>query len=183
VPIVTYSINKQGRRRLSRTRTLPRLAEKGKRRLCPRRPLLPISGPLLVLPSATDFVDFLLSAGFPPCIHSFTNTLSHSHTTTPTTTRTQKPYSHPSSIPPPLSQERGSIPPLTRSALNSLITPHPSNVDTMGHEDAVYLAKLAEQAERYEGMYNLQPPAYAFGVSACLWMMRAWPRQTANASP
>jgi hypothetical protein len=23
----------------------------------------------------------------------------------------------------------------------------------MGHEDAVYLAKLAEQAERYEGMY------------------------------
>lgn len=28
----------------------------------------------------------------------------------------------------------------------------------MGHEDAVYLAKLAEQAERYEGMYNL--PVY-----------------------
>jgi hypothetical protein len=29
----------------------------------------------------------------------------------------------------------------------------------MGHEDAVYLAKLAEQAERYEGpyMYNPQP--------------------------
>lgn len=25
----------------------------------------------------------------------------------------------------------------------------------MGHEDAVYLAKLAEQAERYEGMYLL----------------------------
>jgi hypothetical protein len=24
--------------------------------------------------------------------------------------------------------------------------------DKMGHEDAVYLAKLAEQAERYEGM-------------------------------
>lgn len=24
----------------------------------------------------------------------------------------------------------------------------------MGHEDAVYLAKLAEQAERYEGMYS-----------------------------
>lgn len=23
----------------------------------------------------------------------------------------------------------------------------------MGHEDAVYLAKLAEQAERYEGMF------------------------------
>lgn len=23
----------------------------------------------------------------------------------------------------------------------------------MGHEDAVYLAKLAEQAERYEGVY------------------------------
>jgi hypothetical protein len=28
----------------------------------------------------------------------------------------------------------------------------------MGHEDAVYLAKLAEQAERYEG---------AFGTSFC----------------
>jgi hypothetical protein len=27
----------------------------------------------------------------------------------------------------------------------------------MGHEDAVYLAKLAEQAERYEGMF--QDPA------------------------
>jgi hypothetical protein len=25
----------------------------------------------------------------------------------------------------------------------------------MGHEDAVYLAKLAEQAERYEGAYRL----------------------------
>lgn len=25
----------------------------------------------------------------------------------------------------------------------------------MGHEDAVYLAKLAEQAERYEGPSNL----------------------------
>lgn len=25
----------------------------------------------------------------------------------------------------------------------------------MGHEDAVYLAKLAEQAERYEGWFNL----------------------------
>lgn len=25
----------------------------------------------------------------------------------------------------------------------------------MGHEDAVYLAKLAEQAERYEGPYIL----------------------------
>jgi hypothetical protein len=24
----------------------------------------------------------------------------------------------------------------------------------MGHEDAVYLAKLAEQAERYEGTYT-----------------------------
>jgi len=24
----------------------------------------------------------------------------------------------------------------------------------MGHEDAVYLAKLAEQAERYEGMFT-----------------------------
>jgi hypothetical protein len=24
----------------------------------------------------------------------------------------------------------------------------------MGHEDAVYLAKLAEQAERYEGMFQ-----------------------------
>ena len=30
----------------------------------------------------------------------------------------------------------------------------------MGHEDAVYLAKLAEQAERYEGTYTmLDPPA------------------------
>ena len=27
----------------------------------------------------------------------------------------------------------------------------------MGHEDAVYLAKLAEQAERYEGMLLQQP--------------------------
>ncbi len=27
----------------------------------------------------------------------------------------------------------------------------------MGHEDAVYLAKLAEQAERYEGMYFWKP--------------------------
>ncbi len=27
----------------------------------------------------------------------------------------------------------------------------------MGHEDAVYLAKLAEQAERYEGMYFWMP--------------------------
>lgn len=27
----------------------------------------------------------------------------------------------------------------------------------MGHEDAVYLAKLAEQAERYEGMYTWMP--------------------------
>jgi hypothetical protein len=26
----------------------------------------------------------------------------------------------------------------------------------MGHEDAVYLAKLAEQAERYEGMLYLR---------------------------
>jgi hypothetical protein len=26
------------------------------------------------------------------------------------------------------------------------------HVNKMGHEDAVYLAKLAEQAERYEGM-------------------------------
>jgi hypothetical protein len=25
----------------------------------------------------------------------------------------------------------------------------------MGHEDAVYLAKLAEQAERYEGSYHV----------------------------
>jgi hypothetical protein len=29
----------------------------------------------------------------------------------------------------------------------------------MGHEDAVYLAKLAEQAERYEGMYSQIPTA------------------------
>lgn len=28
----------------------------------------------------------------------------------------------------------------------------------MGHEDAVYLAKLAEQAERYEGMLPKQEP-------------------------
>jgi len=27
----------------------------------------------------------------------------------------------------------------------------------MGHEDAVYLAKLAEQAERYEGTCDLMP--------------------------
>ena len=26
----------------------------------------------------------------------------------------------------------------------------------MGHEDAVYLAKLAEQAERYEGMLSIE---------------------------
>jgi hypothetical protein len=28
----------------------------------------------------------------------------------------------------------------------------------MGHEDAVYLAKLAEQAERYEGSLYIPPP-------------------------
>ncbi len=28
-----------------------------------------------------------------------------------------------------------------------------TNPVKMGHEDAVYLAKLAEQAERYEGTY------------------------------
>lgn len=28
----------------------------------------------------------------------------------------------------------------------------PSHTDTMGYENYVYLAKLAEQAERYEGM-------------------------------
>jgi hypothetical protein len=28
----------------------------------------------------------------------------------------------------------------------------------MGYEDAVYLAKLAEQAERYEGRYRFLPP-------------------------
>jgi len=27
----------------------------------------------------------------------------------------------------------------------------------MGHEDAVYLAKLAEQAERYEGSFDCSP--------------------------
>jgi hypothetical protein len=29
----------------------------------------------------------------------------------------------------------------------------------MGYEDSVYLAKLAEQAERYEGMFALLPVA------------------------
>jgi hypothetical protein len=32
-----------------------------------------------------------------------------------------------------------------------------STTAKMGHEDAVYLAKLAEQAERYEGMYSWIP--------------------------
>jgi hypothetical protein len=39
-------------------------------------------------------------------------------------------------------------PPLT------LISQITSTTAKMGHEDAVYLAKLAEQAERYEGMYS-----------------------------
>lgn len=30
----------------------------------------------------------------------------------------------------------------------------------MGYEDSVYLAKLAEQAERYEGMLSLAEPWY-----------------------
>ena len=30
---------------------------------------------------------------------------------------------------------------------------------TMGHEDAVYLAKLAEQAERYEGSHPSASPS------------------------
>lgn len=29
----------------------------------------------------------------------------------------------------------------------------------MGNDDAVYLAKLAEQAERYEGMFDMGAPA------------------------
>ena len=33
----------------------------------------------------------------------------------------------------------------------------------MGHEDAVYLAKLAEQAERYEG----KPPAPSLAAYVC----------------
>lgn len=38
----------------------------------------------------------------------------------------------------------------------------------MGHEDAVYLAKLAEQAERYEGMLfrGLSPAQSAHLVAA-----------------
>ena len=32
------------------------------------------------------------------------------------------------------------------------------NPITMGHEDAVYLAKLAEQAERYEGLFVFSSP-------------------------
>jgi len=31
----------------------------------------------------------------------------------------------------------------------------------MGHEDAVYLAKLAEQAERYEGTWRIPNCRYA----------------------
>lgn len=39
-------------------------------------------------------------------------------------------------------------PPLTLNLADT------STTAKMGHEDAVYLAKLAEQAERYEGMYS-----------------------------
>lgn len=35
----------------------------------------------------------------------------------------------------------------------------------MGHEDAVYLAKLAEQAERYEGSLIPIQPYSAFSAS------------------
>lgn len=35
----------------------------------------------------------------------------------------------------------------------------------MGHEDAVYLAKLAEQAERYEGMYMSLVPVEELGAN------------------
>lgn len=35
----------------------------------------------------------------------------------------------------------------------------------MGHEDAVYLAKLAEQAERYEGMYYCS----FFAIESVAW--------------
>lgn len=40
----------------------------------------------------------------------------------------------------------------------------------MGHEDAVYLAKLAEQAERYEGAsFSFFPTAYfaATSLASC----------------
>jgi hypothetical protein len=35
----------------------------------------------------------------------------------------------------------------------------------MGHEDAVYLAKLAEQAERYEGSFIFPFPGRAWEVT------------------
>lgn len=40
----------------------------------------------------------------------------------------------------------------------------------MGHEDAVYLAKLAEQAERYEGMCCMSKNSIDL---ACLFIDRA----------
>lgn len=36
----------------------------------------------------------------------------------------------------------------------TLDRPHPPKANIMGYEDSVYLAKLAEQAERYEGMLS-----------------------------
>ena len=48
----------------------------------------------------------------------------------------------------------------------SLLTPSFAQTTTakMGHEDAVYLAKLAEQAERYEGTYKAPGPRAAGDV-------------------
>jgi hypothetical protein len=41
----------------------------------------------------------------------------------------------------------------------------------MGHEDAVYLAKLAEQAERYEGKC---PPPASTDLLANGWRHQRW---------
>jgi len=47
-----------------------------------------------------------------------------------------------------------SSPSLANYRLTAAIVSFTSQLSKMGYEDSVYLAKLAEQAERYEGMPN-----------------------------
>jgi len=44
----------------------------------------------------------------------------------------------------------------------------------MGYEDSVYLAKLAEQAERYEGMYSLPPPSWSAYIAPTIQIADCW---------
>jgi hypothetical protein len=46
----------------------------------------------------------------------------------------------------------------------------------MGNDDAVYLAKLAEQAERYEGMFDMGSPASSWLVLTSVPLQQKWSR-------